>query len=132
MAKILKRAFILLFIVLLIPNKIYAESLYIFNNNKYYVPNYEKGNCVEILDKDTIRVFDNEYTDFYTDYFINSNYISKQGQVDINYEKNCSNLEFTNIRYYGNDFPQILFITLVVSVGSIGFIYILYKRFRKR
>lgn len=106
--------------------------IYNFNNNKYYVPNYEKGNCVEILDKDTIRVFNDEYSDFYTDYYINSNYISKQGQVDLTYEKNCSTLEFTDIRYYGNDFPQILFITSLIIIFSFGLPYLLLKRFRKR
>lgn len=105
---------------------------YNFNNNKYYVPNYHEGQCVEVLDKDTIRVFEDNFTDFYTDYYINSNYISKQGQVDLSYEKNCSTLEFTDIRYYGNDFPQILIITLVIITFTIGFPYILYKRFRKR
>ena len=106
--------------------------VYNFNNNKYYVPNYEKGNCVEVLDKDTIRVFNDEFTSFYTDYYINSNYISKTGQVEVDYEKHCSTLEFTDIRYYGNDFPQILFITLVATGFSVGLIYLLLKRFRKR
>ena len=106
----------------------------IFNSNlnKFYVPNYEKGQCVEVLDKDTLRVFDDENTDFYTDYYINSNYISKTGQVDLDYEKNCSQLEFTDIRYYGNDFPQILFILFCITIFTIGIPYILYKRFRKR
>lgn len=102
------------------------------NLNKFYVPNYEKGQCVEVLDKDTLRVFDDENTDFYTDYYINSNYISKTGQVGLDYEKNCSQLEFTNIRYYGNDLPQILFILFCLTIFTISIPYILYKRFRKR
>lgn len=105
---------------------------YNFKNNKYYVPNYEKGNCVEVLDKDTIRVFKDENTSFYIDYYINSNYISKSGQVEVDYVKNCSTLEFTDIRYYGNDFPQILFITIVICGFTIFLPFILYKRFKKR
>ena len=102
------------------------------NLNKFYVPNYHEGQCVEVIDKDTIRVFENEIDTNYIDYYINSNYISKTGQIDLNYEKNCSDLEFTDIRYYGNDFPQILFILFCITIFTIGIPYILYKRFRKR
>lgn len=102
------------------------------NLDKVYVPNYQVGQCVEIIDKDTIRVFVNENDNIYTDYYINSHYLSRQGQVDLSYVKNCSTLEFTSIGYYRNDFPQILFIIGSLSLFSICFIYILFKRFRKR
>lgn len=105
---------------------------YIFDNNKYYVPNYHEGQCIEIIDKDTIRVFEDESTDFYVDYFINSNYISRQGQVSLDYIKNCSTLDFTDIRYYGNDLPQVIIITLTIIAFTIGIPYILLKRFRRR
>lgn len=109
------------------------EEQPIFNfKDLIYVPNYQKGQCVEILDKDTIRVFDDEFTNSYIDYYINSHYLSRSGQVSLEYEKNCSTLEFTDIRYYGNDIPQILFILSCILIFTIGFPYVLYKRFRKR
>ena len=102
------------------------------NLNKFYVPNYEEGQCIEILDKDTLRVFENENSTNYTDYYINSHYISKTGQVEVGYVKQCSTLQFTSIGYYRNDFPYILFIVGSLSLFSIFFLYVLYKRFRKR
>ena len=87
------------------------------NLDYVYVPNYKEGQCIEVLDKDTLRVFENETTSYYSDYYINSHYISTQGQVEVNYQKNCSSLNFTSIGYYRNDFPQILFM-----VGSLSFL----------
>ena len=97
-----------------------------------YVPNYVNGQCVEIIDKDTIRVFNNESDLNYTDYYINSHYLSKNGVVDSSYFKQCSSLNFTDVRYFGNDFPQILFILLVLCCFSVIFPFILLKKFRKR
>lgn len=102
------------------------------NLDKIFVPNYKKGQCIEILDKDTLRVFENENTNNYIDYFINSHYISKEGQTELNYTKNCSIREFTSIGYYRNDFPEILFMIGSFCLFSIGFVFILFKRFRKR
>ena len=59
------------------------------------MPKYDQQYCVEIIDKDTIRVFEDDTTSFYTDYYINSHYLEKTGQVDLTYIKNCSTLEFT-------------------------------------
>lgn len=97
-----------------------------------YVPNYRKGQCVEILDKDTIRVFDDEYTNAYIDYYINSHYLSKGGLVDDSYIKSCSNLEFTDIRYYGNDISDILILLVCIIAFTIIPCYILFKVFYRR
>lgn len=102
------------------------------NLDKIFVPNYKEGQCIEILDKDTLRVFENENTNNYIDYYINSHYISKEGQTEVDYTKKCSTREFTSIGYYRNDFPEILFMIGSLSLFSIGFIFILFKRFRKR
>lgn len=102
------------------------------NLNKFYVPDYQEGQCVEVLDKDTIRVFNDSTTSFYTDYFINSNYISRTGQVDIDYEKNCSTLDFTSDYKYRNDLSKICFITLCIIGFTILPCYVLWKVFYKR
>lgn len=97
-----------------------------------YLPIYNSNYCVEIKDKDTIRVFENYETSSYTDYFVNSHYLEKTGQVDLNYKKNCSTLDFTTNYMYRNDFPQICFITLCVILLTILPCYFLWKVFYKR
>lgn len=97
-----------------------------------YLPSYESSQCVEIIDKDTIRVFDDNTTSFYTDYYINSHYLEKQGQVEVDYVKNCSTQEFTTDYMYRNDFPQICFISICVIALTIFPCLMLWKIFYKR
>lgn len=97
-----------------------------------YIPEYQTNYCVEIIDKDTIRVFEDNDTSFYTDYFINSHYISKQGQVDYDYIKSCSSLSFTTDYKYRNDFPEICFITICIIALTILPCLMLWKIFYKR
>lgn len=97
-----------------------------------YLPVYSENNCIEIIDKDTIRLFDNSDSTSYTDYFVNSHYIEKKGQIENNYVKNCSSLSFTTNYMYRNDFPEICFITLCVIAFTILPCLVLWKVFYKR
>lgn len=96
------------------------------------MPKYDQQYCIEIIDKDTIRVFEDKDTSFYTDYFINSHYLEKSGQVDLTYIKNCSTLEFTTDYKYRNDFPEICFISLCLIALTILPCLMLWKIFYKR
>lgn len=96
-----------------------------------FVPNYNENQCIEIINSDTIRVFDDISSYIFKDYYINSHYIYKTGIIDETYIKNCSSLKFTDNQIYRNDLPECLFITLCIS--SLFLLpYILLKRFRKR
>lgn len=88
--------------------------------DKLYVPNYKENQCVVVLDKDTIRVFDSingEYNS-YTDYYVNSHYMNKRGVVGI-VDENCINSnEISTIPMYRNDIFEIIFISLAfIFVG---------------
>lgn len=96
-----------------------------------YIPEYNDSMCIEVINGNTLRVFDNEFTNDYKDYFINSNYIYKTGIVDDNYLKNCSDMTFSSSNLYRNDLPQIFFISLCFIALFIPF-YIIFKQFRKR
>lgn len=96
-----------------------------------YVPQYNNSMCIEVIDSNTLRVFDNEYTNDYTDYYINSNYIYKKGTIENSYIKNCSDMSFSSSSLYRQDLPQIFFISLCFLLLFVPF-YIIYKQFRKR
>lgn len=96
-----------------------------------YLPYYNENQCVEVLNGSTLRVFENNFTNNYKDYYINSHYIYKTGIVQENYIKNCSDMSFTSSRLYRNDIPQIFFISLCFIALFIPF-FMIYKQFRKR
>ena len=97
--------------------------------SKVYLPNFTSSNCIVVKDKDTIRVYDNlptfdSYED-YTDYFINSNYLSVRGKEFINTVPVCEEQDnFTTEYYYRNDFADICIIVLVFSLIVV---YLPYK-----
>ena len=89
-----------------------------------YLPDeIENTNCAYVYDKDTIRVYEEvprqNATINYTDYFINSHYISRTGSTTfsnwggtISYD--ClSYSSFSTNAIYRNDFPFILIIAFI-------------------
>lgn len=96
-----------------------------------YIPEYNNSMCIEVIDSNTLRVFNNSYSNDYKDYYINSNYIYKTGNVDVSYIKNCSDLSFTSSTLYRNDIDKIFFISLCFILLFVPF-YMIYKQFRKR
>lgn len=89
--------------------------------SKVYLPNISNENCIVILDKDTIRVYDSlpvsdSYVN-YTDYYINSHYLEKTGREFINIVPSCENINnFTDDYYYRNDLADILLIFLILAI----------------
>lgn len=94
-----------------------------------YVPNLENYKCVVVQDKDTIRAYktkpynpeyNNSISIHYTDYYINSNYLSKDGTQNFNYNSTLPtclpNSQLTNEVYYRNDFDKIMVIFLIMVI----------------
>ena len=97
--------------------------------SKVYLPSITSSNCIVTKDKDTIRVYDNlpqfDSYESYTDYYINSHYISKTGQDFITEVPACETHDnFTTEYYYRNDFADICIIFLVFSLIVV---YLPYK-----
>lgn len=94
-------------------------------------------NCAYIYDKDTIRVYDEiprvNSTINYTDYFINSHYISRTGSTSfgqwstISYDCLDYN-DFTTNSLYRNDFLSALLIASIL----IFFCYYLIRTLVRR
>ena len=55
---------------------------------KIFIPTYTNNSCIVVRDKDTIRVYDRHPqqndTVNYTDYFINSHYLTNNGSQQFN------------------------------------------------
>ena len=99
--------------------------------DKIYVPKYENGNCAIVLDKDTIRVFktyDRE-VNYYTDYFVNSHYLKKEGIYGI-VDVNCIKDQImTTTPIYRNDIMDIFVVGLLFIFTIWFFITKLIKVF---
>lgn len=87
-----------------------------------YVPEFSSSNCVVLYNSDTIRVYSQRptynSTVNYTDYYINSGYLSNVGsQTFSNYSTipTCRNDVTTNY-YYRLDFDKICIIFLVIVI----------------
>jgi len=91
-----------------------------------YLPidDFSQYACYYVYDKDTIRVYNSQplvnSSSSYTDYYINSHYLSKSGsQTWGSYSTLpfCENLSrFTNDIYYRNDMPDILLMFLIICI----------------
>lgn len=101
-----------------------------------YVPSYTSNNCIVVRDKDTIRVYDsqptNNSTNYYTDYFINSNYLFNNGYQTFNQYSTIptcvnQNLLTTNV-FYRNDIDKILIIFLILLIVCFWFPYKIISR----
>lgn len=91
---------------------------------KIYVPSFTENSCVYILNSETIRVYDLvpniPLSVNYTDYFVNSNYLYKEGIETFTTESvlpTCINQNnLTDSYYYRNDFDSILIIFLIMCI----------------
>ena len=107
--------------------------------SKIYLPiEVEDTNCAYVYDKDTIRVYEEvprqNATIDYTDYFINSDYISRHGSTTFNNWStpigyDCiSSSDFSTNAIYRHDFPLIL-LTATILIGFCWFLISkLYRR----
>lgn len=104
--------------------------------SKIYIPETH-GICTIVIDKDTVRDYftlninqENQYTDFY----INSHYISKKGTELTTSTIDCLDSDIvTNEVYYRNDFADILVIftilCLFIFLLPIKILFRLFRRF---
>lgn len=92
--------------------------------NKIYLPSITNQNCVEVRDKDTIRVWEqrpqqNQQWYNYTDYYINSHYLTKNGSQQFSqYSSIPTCVDHSAISddyFYRNDITDIL-ITFTIIV----------------
>lgn len=90
---------------------------------KIYMPvnSVNDFSCYVIYDSETIRAFvDNPHIgqNAYTDFYINSHYLSKEGVQEITSSlefPQCENIHrITNDYYYRNDFAHIVVIVMFV------------------
>lgn len=105
-----------------------------------YVPDLDSYKCFNVVSSDVIRAYksiptNNSSVD-YRDYYINSNYIYKDGvQSFSNYSilPVClSNSELTSEVYYRNDFDSILIIFLILSIFCFYIPLKIFMRFFRR
>lgn len=102
-----------------------------------YIPNYSNNKCAIIYNQDTIRVYDtrpNSYNVdyYYTDYYINSNYLEKRGVSNFNQYNGVptclSNDLITTEVYYRNDFDKIMIITFILIILLLYFPFKIVSR----
>lgn len=107
-----------------------------------YLPidDFSSYSCYYVYDKDTIRVYDSlpqlNTSSNYTDYFLNSHYLTKSGsQTWGNYSQLpvCENVnKFTNDIYYRNDMPSILLMFLIFCIFCFYIPFKIVKSFFKK
>ena len=101
--------------------------------DKIYIPTYEVGQCVEVRDKDTIRVYDSYDSDVnrYTDYYVNSHYLWKKGIVGF-VDVNCLDSDvITTTPIYRNDIMDIFVVGLSFIVHCLRCCVVFCSRFEK-
>ena len=101
--------------------------------SKVYLPTFTNNSCIVTLDKDTIRVYDSlpQFDSYanYTDYFVNSHYLSKSGQEFITTVPVCeNNNDFTTDVYYRFDFDNIMVIFFILLIICFWFPYKIISR----
>lgn len=92
-----------------------------------YVPDIENYECFVVQSEGVIRAYEetpkNNITTNYRDYYINSNYIYKDGSTQFSTYSTIptclDNSIITNDVYYRNDFDKILIIFLILSIFCI-------------
>lgn len=104
---------------------------------KIYLPDLiTDEQYVSILDKDTIRVFHNEPIQDnlvnYTDYYINSHYLKKEGSLVINETFNfVDKTLITDNVWYRNDLPGIMITFGIFLFTVVSFMLFIAKSFFK-
>lgn len=103
-----------------------------------YLPNnVTNNNCAYVYDSETIRVYDEipryNVTINYTDYFINSHYITRSGSTSFGSYNlptySCINYsDFTTNAFYRNDLASILIIAFILIFMCYYFIRTLVRR----
>lgn len=102
-----------------------------------YLPNeVYSNNCAYVYDKDTIRVYDSvprpNSTINYTDYFINSQYLTRLGSTTFSQYSTLPTcldyIDFTTNVGYSTYFDKVLIMSLIL----IGVVWFLVKTLLRR
>lgn len=97
---------------------------------KVYVPEFNTGNCVYIVNSDVIRVYDSIPTHNsiinYKDYYIKSSYIYNEGVTTFSQYSTLptciNNSRITTNYTYRNDFPFICLTAFIIGFVCYFFI----------
>lgn len=91
--------------------------------------------CFVVQDANTIRAYERQpqqgQTIDYTDYYVNSHYIFRNGSQQFTQYSTiptCSGATFTDNVFYRNDFDQILVIFLILSIFCFYIPYRIFSR----
>lgn len=95
-----------------------------------YVPEIYLDNCNVIYDG-YIRSFDDDLIN-YTDIFINQDYMTQRGVLNLEYSGLCSDVEFTSNYYYRVDFVNILLMFFIICLFSIYIPIKIFSRLFKK
>ena len=103
---------------------------------KIYLPSYSSTNCAYVSASDTIRVYERvpttNSTVNYTDYFVNSHYLSRTGSTTFNQYSTIpvclSSSDITNNVFYRNDIDSILVIFMILLIFCFYFPYRIISR----
>lgn len=103
---------------------------------KIYVPDINSYACYYVYSSDVIRAYEeipqNNKTINYRDYYINSDYIYKDGYTNFSsYATLPVCLDKSNLTsdyYYRNDFDKILIIFAIFVIFCFYFPWILFRR----
>ena len=100
---------------------------------KIYVPTINSGHCVVVNSHNTLREYETtnlNQSNNYTDYYINSHYLSKTGSEVLTSSPVCiSSSDLTDSVYYRNDFDSILVIFFILLLICFYFPYRIISRF---
>lgn len=92
-----------------------------------YVPNLDEYSCVVVRDSNTIRAYksmpqQNKFV-YYTDYYVNSNYIYTEGTQNFSQYATLPNCldasKLTDNLYYRNDIDRILIVFIILVLVCI-------------
>lgn len=101
-----------------------------------YIPSYTNSKCAYVYNSDTIRVYDStptlNSTINYTEYFVNSSYLSRTGSTTFNQYSSLpvclSSSDITTNVFYRNDIDKILVITFILLIICFYFPYRIISR----
>lgn len=101
--------------------------------SKIYVPELNSSNCVVVYNHNTLRVYNSvpelNQSVNYTDFYINSHYLSKTGSEILSSNVSClPSSDLTDSVYYRNDFDSILVIFFILLLICFYFPYRIISR----
>ena len=100
---------------------------------KIFVPNSDSYSCIEVINHYTLRAYEDTpvvgSSVNFRDYFIDSNYLFKDGSEVIEISPICISTDnLTSDVFYRSDFDKILLITFILLILLFWFPYKIISR----